>query len=241
VSENAAIVLQARMGSKRLPGKVLEAIGAQSIFAHCVRRLRTTSGLPVILATTTLREDDVLVAAAEQLGVAVVRGPEDDVLARYVLAAATFALIEVIRATADNPAVDMDAPRRTLELLRRTGADHITERGLPVGGGVEAVSAAALFLANASTTDVFDREHVTPFIRREHQFVSLDALVPGYLRGPSLRLTVDTPEDLQFMRRVMAQVALSDGTPAPLRAIMLAAERLQYVDGSIGQSIGLAG
>src|SRR3954467_9339551 len=113
MTENAAVVLQARMGSPTLPGKVLESIAGQSMFAHCVHRLRATSGLPVILATTTLREDDVLVTAAEQLGVPVSRGPDEDVLARYVLAAATFALVEVIRATADNPAVDMDAPRRT--------------------------------------------------------------------------------------------------------------------------------
>jgi spore coat polysaccharide biosynthesis protein SpsF len=231
VTENAAIVLQARMGSKRLPGKVLELAAGQSIFAHCVHRLRARSDLPVILATTTLREDDVLAAAAERLGVPVVRGPEDDVLARYVLAAATFALAEVVRATADNPAVDIDAPRRTLDLLRRTRADYVVERGLPVGCAVEAVSAGALFLANASTVDAYDREHVTPFIRRERQFVSLDSMAPGLLRRPGLRLTVDTPEDLAFMRRVLAQVAMSDGTPASLLAIMVAAERLNYSDG----------
>jgi spore coat polysaccharide biosynthesis protein SpsF len=227
------------MGSKRLPGKALESLAGQAMFAHCVRRLREHSDLPVILATTTLREDDVLVSAAERLGVPVVRGPEDDVLARYVLAAATFALDEVIRATGDNPAVDMDAPRRTLDLLRRTDADYIVERGLPTGAAVEAISAAALYLANASTADRYDREHVTSFIRREPQFVSLDALAPGHLRRPGLHLTVDTFDDLVFMRRVMAQVALSDGTPAQLLAIMLAAERLQHSDAaaaSIGQA-----
>jgi spore coat polysaccharide biosynthesis protein SpsF len=230
MTENAAIVLQARMGSKRLPGKVLELLAGHSMLAHCVQRLRARSGLPVILATTTLREDDALVEAANQLGVPVVRGPEDDVLARYVLAAATFALVEVIRATADNPAVDMDAPRRSLDLLRRTHADHVVERGLPIGGAVEAMTSAALCLASASTVDAYDREHVTPFILREHQFVSLDSLAPGWLRRPTLRLTVDTPSDLAFMRRVMTQVAMSDGTPAPLRVIMMAAERLHYAD-----------
>jgi spore coat polysaccharide biosynthesis protein SpsF (cytidylyltransferase family) len=240
VNESAAIVIQARMGSKRLPGKVLEQLAGRSLFAHCVGRLRARSGLPVILATTTLREDDALVAAADRLGVSVVRGPEDDVLARYVLAAATFALVEVIRATSDNPAVDMDSPLRTLELLRRTRADYVVERGMPVGGAVEAVSAAALFLANASTDNAYDREHVTPFIRRERQFVSLDSVAPGHLRRPGLRLTVDTPDDLAFMRRALAQVAMSDGSPAPLSRIILAAELLRYSDYTLAAAQGLA-
>ena len=226
MSENAAIILQARMGSTRLPGKVLALVAGKSILEHCVCRLRAHSGLPVILATTTLSEDDVLVAAAERLGVPFVRGSEDDVLSRYVLAAATFDVKEVIRATADNPAVDMDAPRRTLDLLERTGADYVVERGLPVGAAVEAVSAAALFLANASTNDPYDREHVTPFIRRERQFFSLDGLAPGSLRGSNLRLSVDTAEDLAFMRQLMTQVAMSNGAPPSLERIIAAAARM---------------
>jgi spore coat polysaccharide biosynthesis protein SpsF len=240
VTEHAAIVLQARMGSKRLPGKVLAAVAGQSIFAHCVRRLRATSDLPVILATTMLGEDDVLVAAAERLGVQVVRGPDDDVLARYVLAATTFDLLEIVRATADNPAVDMDAPRRTLDLLRRAHADHVVERGLPVGAAVEAVTVAALVLADAAADDPYDREHVTSFIRRERQFTSLDAMAPGCLRRPNVCLTVDTPDDLDFMRRVMAQVAMSDGSPAPLGAIIAAAERLRHLDCAADALEGLA-
>lgn len=224
MSENAAIILQARMGSTRLPGKVLAVVAGKSILEHCVCRLRAHSGLPVILATTTLPEDDVLVAAAERLGVPFVRGSEDDVLSRYVLAVATFDVTEVIRATADNPAVDMDAPRRTLDLLERTGADYVVERGLPIGAAVEAVSAAALVLADASTSNPYDREHVTPFIRRHRQFTSLDCLAPASLRRPKLRLSVDTADDLAALRRLMVQVAMSDGTPTSLSSIIAAAD-----------------
>jgi spore coat polysaccharide biosynthesis protein SpsF len=226
MSRNAAIILQARMGSTRLPGKALALVAGKSLLEHCICRLRAKSGLPVILATTTLAEDDVLVAMAERLGVPFVRGAENDVLSRYVLAAATFDVLEVIRATADNPAVDMDAPRRTLDLLQRTKSDYVVERGLPIGAAVEAVSASALFLASASTNDPYDREHVTPFIRRERQFLSLDCLAPGSLRRPKLRLSVDTADDLTFLRQVMAQVAMSDGAPAPLESIIAAADRI---------------
>ena len=78
------------------------------------------------------------------MGAAIVRGSERDVLRRYVQAAREFSLTEIIRATADNPAVDMDAPRRTLELLHQTGADHVVEFGLPNGAAVKTVTVEAL-------------------------------------------------------------------------------------------------
>ncbi|MEZ5284170.1 MAG: hypothetical protein R2712_05045 [Vicinamibacterales bacterium] len=140
----AAIVLQARMGSTRLPGKVLAQLGRRSILAHCVERLRLRSGLPVVVATTERPEDDAVCAAASAVGAAVLRGPEQDVLARYVLAAETYGLTHVVRATADNPAVDIDAPRRTLDMLLRTGVGHVGEYGLPLGAAVEACTTRRL-------------------------------------------------------------------------------------------------
>lgn len=225
MSEHTAIVLQARMGSTRLPGKVLAAISGQPLLAHCVERLQQ-SGLPVIVATTTGLEDDVVAETAERLGALVLRGLADDVLARYAQAVTEFGLFEVVRATADNPAVDIDAPARCLELLRRTGADHVVERGLPHGAAVEAVSASAILLAAAQATIAADREHVTPFIKRDEQFVAIDAIAPGALRRPTLRLTVDTPEDLDFVRKVFSRI-LDTTVPAPLAEIMRAADRLQ--------------
>ena len=117
MKSRSAIVLQARMGSTRLPGKSLAFLEGKTIVEHCVERLRSRSGLMVILATTTLPEDDALVDEASRLSVPVVRGSADDVLGRFARAATMFDLTALVRATADNPAVDMDAPRRTLELL----------------------------------------------------------------------------------------------------------------------------
>src|SRR5437762_1457410 len=114
-----AIVLQACMGSARLPGKVLAQVAGRTVLAHCVERLQACSGLPVVVATTDLPDDDRLVAEALRLGTTVVRGAAEDVLARYLQAASQLSLTEIVRASADNPAVDMDAPRRTLEFLRR--------------------------------------------------------------------------------------------------------------------------
>lgn len=221
---NAAIVLQARMGSTRLPGKVLAPIAGRSLLGHCVERLQR-SGLPVVVATTELGEDDRVAAEAVRLGASVVRGPVEDVLARYLKAATELGLTEVIRATADNPAVDMDAPRRVLTLLYRSGADHVVEHGLPTGAAVEAVTTEALARAAGLATEAYDREHVTPLIRRDHRFFALPALAPGHVRRPSVRLTVDTAADLAFMRRVFALVGSLPGEPATLVDILAAASR----------------
>jgi spore coat polysaccharide biosynthesis protein SpsF len=224
MKSRTAIVLQARMGSTRLPGKSLAYIEGKTLVHHCVDRLRARSGLMVILATTTLPEDDALADEAGRLSVPVVRGSADDVLSRYARAASTFELTTLVRATADNPAVDMDAPKRTLDLLARTGVDYVVERGLPYGAAVEAVACEALQRAHALATDPYDREHVTPFLRRDSRFRALDLVAPAAVRRPDRRFTVDLPEDLEFMRDVYR--LLSNPAPAPLTAIIRAADEV---------------
>jgi spore coat polysaccharide biosynthesis protein SpsF len=223
----SAIVLQARMDSTRLPGKALADLAGLTVLAHCVERLQATSGLPVVLATTTAAADDVLCAAGEQLGVTVVRGAPDDVLGRFVQVASALGLTDLVRATCDNPGVDMDAPRRTLELLQRNGVDYVAEVGLPYGAGVEAMSVRALLQSADLTSDPYDREHVTPFLRRDRRFCALQAIAPGHLRRPELRLSVDTAEDLDFMRRLFAATDVAAPRPVALSALMSAA-RLLY-------------
>jgi spore coat polysaccharide biosynthesis protein SpsF len=225
MSRHTAIVLQARMGSTRLPGKVLASLSGMTVLAHCIERLWHGSDLPVIVATTTEAADDGVEQEARRLGARVIRGPVDDVLARYALAVRTFALVQVVRATADNPAVDIDASRRSLALLNRTGADHVVERGLPYGAAVEAVSASAILRAADEASDAADREHVTTFIKRDRRFVALDAIAPTGLRRADLRFTVDTPEDLEFMRRVFGLLPADCRRPASLADLIAAADR----------------
>lgn len=220
----AAVVLQARLGSTRLPGKVLAPIGPYSILEHCVRRL-SASGLPIIVATTDQAEDDAVERAARRLKTDVFRGAEHDVLARFIGVAHAFGLTEIVRATADNPLVDTDAVRRTYGFRQRVGADHVVECGLPLGTAVEAVSLEALERAAALITDPYDREHVTSFIRRDSRFRALRAVAPGDIRRPGLRLTVDTPEDLDFIRQVYASLDDSQGLPT-LPAVIKAADAL---------------
>jgi spore coat polysaccharide biosynthesis protein SpsF len=218
------IALQARMGSSRLPGKVLEPIGRHSLLAHCIRRLQTADIGPVIVATTTMSADDAVVAEARRYGAQVFRGPSDDVLGRYVGVAEEFGGRYIVRATADNPAVDIDTSSRMIKAMLRSHAEYGIEHGLPYGAAVEIVAADTLRRLDTLTDDAEDREHVTLHIKRNMaRFRTSASLAPIDLRRPELRLTVDTPDDLAFMRQVLEKV--DDGpSPAPLTAIIAAAD-----------------
>jgi spore coat polysaccharide biosynthesis protein SpsF len=207
--ESTGIILQARMGSTRLPGKVLAKIGRRTILEHCVRRLEH-SRFPVVVATTEHGDDDLIERAARALGAEVHRGPVDDVLTRFIEAADAFGFTEIIRATADNPFVDMGAARRASEARQRGAADHAVECGLPIGGAVEAVTLDALMRARTLATDPYDREHVTSLVRRDPRFRALRAVAPGLVRRGGLRLTVDTPEDLAVAREIHNEIGRGD-------------------------------
>jgi spore coat polysaccharide biosynthesis protein SpsF len=210
----AVIILQARMASTRLPGKATASIGARTLIGHCLARLRIGGAAPVVLATTTNQEDDVLVATAAKYGVATFRGPADDVLTRFVLAAQSVNARFVVRATGDNPAVDIGGPSRVLAALRSTKADHVIEDGLPYGGAVEGVTVDALIRASALATNPADREHVTPWIRRDRKhFHAVQIPAPVRSRCPDVRVTVDTNDDLSFMQDVAARMNNWAGEP----------------------------
>lgn len=203
----AGIILQARYASSRLPGKALERIGQRTILEHCIRRLHAGRAGQVVLATTVNAEDDALAALATRLGIEVLRGDVEDVLGRFVAAAETFGLDPIVRATADNPAVDIDAAGRVIAALRASGADYVREDGLPVGAAVEGVTSAALSRASTDAHLAEDREHVTTFVRRNPQaFTIVGVQAPALLRRPDLRLTVDTPCDLAYVRRLTQRI-----------------------------------
>jgi spore coat polysaccharide biosynthesis protein SpsF len=203
--QDALVILQARMGSSRLPGKVLASIGGRTVLAQCIERLTAARVGEVVVATTTRPEDEAVVAEARAAGAEVMRGPVDDVLGRFVAASAGWTGPYVVRATADNPLVDIDGAARLLRLLD-AGADYAMEEGLPVGAAVEAMRIETLREAAALASEPYDREHVTPFIRQAGDRFAVRAVpAPLELRRPSLRLTIDTRQDLQFVRSLVDQ------------------------------------
>jgi spore coat polysaccharide biosynthesis protein SpsF len=202
----AGIILQARFASSRLPGKALALIAGRTVLEHCLRRLRSTGVAPVVLATTRRPEDDALAEVAAGLGVDVYRGETDDVLGRFLSAADSAGFDLIVRATGDNPGTDIEAPARLLAAQRESGADYVWEDGLPYGGAVEVVTRGALARAAGAASAPDDREHVTPYIRRNTGIFSVRRLLaPAAIRRPDLRMTVDTPEDLDRMRALFAR------------------------------------
>ena len=199
----AGIILQARFRSSRLPGKALATIQNKTILEHCLARLTFAGVGPVVLATTSRPEDDALVAVARARGVGVFRGDVNDVLGRYVSAAEAFDFDTIVRATGDNPCVDIQAPGRLLEVVRSHNADYACEDGLPYGAAVEVVTRAALKRAAHEAHHAEDREHVTVYVRRNPDIFSVAlAPAPAPLRRPDIRVTVDTAADLLHVREL---------------------------------------
>lgn len=222
---STVVLLQVRLGSRRLPGKALAPLGPASLLGHCVARLRVAAVGPVIVATTTLTEDDFVAAEAQACGAGVFRGDAEDVLGRMRAAAEQAGADVIIRATGDNPAVDFLSSLRLLEALRAADADHAVEQGLPYGCTVEAVRVSALRAAASAATLAVDREHVTTFIRRAGaDFRCLTIPAPRSVNRPDLRFTVDTAADLDYMRRVIRAAGPgTGGRPQPLETLIAAA------------------
>lgn len=217
--ERTVIVLQARMGSTRLPGKVLAELGRWPLVSYCLARLRASGCGDVVLATTALAEDAPLRQLPLETGVHRHAGPALDVLARFAEVADAFPdATYIVRATADNPFVDIDAPARVLAALE-DGADHVVEAGLPVGAAVEGIRRTALLEAFREAVQPYDREHVTPWVRRAAHLRQDEPPAPSAVHAPDLRLTVDTPGDLAWARRLVDAIGEGQGD---LRLVPLA-------------------
>jgi spore coat polysaccharide biosynthesis protein SpsF len=202
-------VLQARMSSSRLPGKVMAPVLGQPMFLRQVERLRRSQRVTrLMLATSVDPSDDPLAERAAAEGLDVVRGSLDDVRSRFLEALDRYPEAEIIcRLTADCPLTDWRVLDAVIDEHRATGADYTHNTALktyPHGLDVEAVRPEALRQAAREEPGQYEREHVTPVLYRSGRFK-----VASITRAPSLahlRWTVDFPEDLDFVRHVYARL-----------------------------------
>ncbi len=205
MSRSPTIIVQARMTSTRLPGKVLAPIAGRPMLAWQLDRLRRVrDDVAVAVATSDGPSDDPIVDLCGELGVPVVRGSESDVLDRYHVAAATLSADPVIRVTSDCPLIDPAVSRAVLELFERGEADYASntlERTFPRGLDTEVLSVETLAAAWREASQPFEREHVTPYIYRNPSRFRLRNLRNERDEGDR-RWTVDTPADLAFARAV---------------------------------------
>jgi spore coat polysaccharide biosynthesis protein SpsF len=213
------------MGSTRLPGKVLIDLAGKPMLAQQIRRLREMKTADdLMVATTTHATDDPIVALARYLDVPCYRGPEDDVLARYVQAARAAAADVVVRVTADCPLIDPHEADRVVQALEGAdyGADYAVNTRYPRGLDTEALYIDVLCRVDRLAHSAIAREHVTWLIHRERPELFLQHCVADGDNNADLRWTVDTPQDLAMVRRLYDDLDLG-------RAIRPYREVLAYV------------
>ena len=210
MTRQVLVVLQSRLTSSRLPGKALLTVGDRPMVVLAAQRAANT-GYPVVVATSDQAEDDIIEATCARRGVRVARGPLDDTLARFVRATDGLGDDDiVVRLTADNVVPDGALVAELVEALTgpdaagrryvRLGGD---DRALPYGVAAEAFTAGVLREAAASSTETFDREHVTPAIKRalgDWRITPTD-VSPTW---EGLRCTVDAFDDVVTVARLFA-------------------------------------
>jgi spore coat polysaccharide biosynthesis protein SpsF (cytidylyltransferase family) len=205
----AVAIVQARMSSTRLPGKSLADVDGEPMLALLLGRLRHAVEIDrIVVATSTDAIDGAIVEVAGELGCETYRGPRDDVLGRF-LGAAAKTDGALARVTADCPLVDPAVVDEAIRLFHRTPecayASNVEPRTYPDGLDVEVVSAEVLAELERTVTSAHDREHVTAAIRRDLARYRTASLVCGDDLG-DLRWTVDTHEDLLFVREVVTRL-----------------------------------
>ena len=206
-------VIQARMGSTRLPHKVLMDLGGETVLARVIRRLsRSRMVSELIVATSDSPGDDAIVRECERLGVSCFRGSEHDVLDRYYQAARVAVAESVARITSDCPLIDAELVDDTVRICVEQQADYASNvfpRTYPLGLDAEVFTVAALDRAWRQSHEPHQREHVTPYFY-EHPETFRLVFTRDQSDYSAHRWTVDTPEDLELLRNIYSRFGNQD-------------------------------
>jgi spore coat polysaccharide biosynthesis protein SpsF len=202
---NIGIISQARMGSTRLPGKVLMKIKQKTILEYHIERLRW-SHLPIIVATTDQKADELIVSLCADIKTPCFRGDEEDVLKRFYECAVANRFDIIIRVTSDCPLIDGLLIKEGLGLFTKEGVDYLSntiERSFPQGFDFEIFSFNVLKSAFANAKEKPEREHVTPYIWRNNPEKFKLWNFKNDLDRSNYRLTVDTQEDFLVVKELI--------------------------------------
>ena len=201
-------IIQARMGSSRLPGKVLSDLAGKPMLACVAERTASAETVDdVVVATTTLPGDDVISDFNIAQGWGCFRGSESDVLDRYYRAALEYRADVIVRVTSDCPLIDPQIVDQVVREFfeRQPGLDYasnvVPDRTYPRGLDVEVISLGALHRAWKEDQNPAWREHVTPYLYNHPELFRIHC-VTNNVDFSSMRWTVDTPEDLALVRRI---------------------------------------
>ncbi len=237
-------IVQARMTSTRLPGKVLKPLAGAPLLRRTLERIMRINGVDrVAVALAEGGMHDPALAALDGLDVVVVRGPEDDVLARTAEAVRVTGAATVVRITSDCPLIDPAVSAAVLAAYTAAcpaGAAYARtafDKGYPLGFDTEVLGAEVLLQADAAAGDPYEREHVTPYIwRRPEAFPAV--MVDARPDRRHWRLVVDTPEDYALANAIYD--ALYPENPAfgytELCALFQARPELLKINAHVGQN-----
>ncbi|MCG6173186.1 glycosyltransferase family protein [Anoxybacillus sp. LAT_35] len=203
-----AAIIQARMGSTRLPGKVLKKVLGKTLLEYQMERVKKAKTIDeMIIATTTKESDDPIVQLCQQLSIPYYRGSEEDVLSRYYETATKFGVDVVVRLTSDCPIVDPNVIDKVVEhyLENKDRYDYVSNtlaRTYPRGLDTEVVSYEVLKRAHEDAKELVYREHVTAYIYHHPDQFRL-CNVSNEKDESKHRWTVDTEEDFLLIKNIL--------------------------------------
>lgn len=214
MTKRVVAIVQARMGSTRLPGKVLKEVLGKPLLGFLVERIRRSRLISeLVIATSTENSDDIIADYCAKQGIAVYRGSEADVLSRYAEAAAEYKADYIVRICADSPLIDPGMIDEIIQefLDKYPSCDYLSntlKQTCPLGMNTEIFSFQALQTAHLKARLPYEREHVTPYIYSNPQLFSI--CQKHYQPDLSnFRLTVDMPEDFELVRTILEQLYLA--------------------------------
>ena len=194
-------IVQARMQSSRLPGKILAYLKGKPLIAHIIERLKATEGVDRVVLAVPESEAAYLAPVAAQAGAEIHPGSGYDVLGRFYSAAWNFPAAYHVRATGDNPLIDTRMLARCIKECKSGLWDMVGCKNMPLGTSAEVFPAGLLDYLSCFGRLSYHREHVTTYVyEHEEEFRVKRLAPPRKLQAPEYRLTVDTPEDLSLMR-----------------------------------------
>ena len=222
-------VIQARMGSTRLPGKVLKPVAGKPLLWHIVHRLQKSKRIEAVAIATSINPlDDAIVDFGAANAVPVIRGPEDDVLARFARAAEILDADIIVRVNSDAPFIDADFIDHLVDAMIAQNGDYVLleENAETAHCGVDPFTRRALDkLMLVASTDPVAKEHVTGYFKLHPEFVPIARAKPyPRLARSGTRLTVDTPDDFAFAEAVHARLEAKAGE-ASLADLLLLLDR----------------
>ena len=207
--KSVGIVVQAHMGSTRLPNKMMKNLFGKSVLAHIIERLkRSNTADKLIIATSDLSADDILVEECKKYNVDFYRGSDSDVLERFYQAAKFYGLSDIARVCADNTLIDWQIIDEEIKIYQSNQYDIVTcGDTVPLGLGCEIFSFKLLEEARNKATEYYQHEHVTPYLY-EHFSNVYEYNIPKNLK--KYRFTLDTEEDWQLISNIYSELYHGD-------------------------------